>query len=154
MINQNDNVKEAVDLNEYEESVLLSSSKEMAISKSIFKLEDAISKAGFGKFNHILIILSGVILTSGMLDITSIGMVLPIAQCDLNLSNSHKGFLGSVTYIGVILSSHFWGFLADTKGRKRVLVPALFMAFLTATISSFSTSFWFLSIMRFFNGVL
>lgn len=151
---QEDNEKESFGSNHQVESVPLTSTDEMGISTCSFKLEDAIEKANFGKFNYILIILSGIILTSGMLDITSMGMVLPIAQCDLNLSNSHKGFLGSVTYIGVILSSHFWGFAADTKGRKKVLVPALFLSFATAAISSFATSFWFLALMRFLNGIL
>ena len=151
---QEDNEKESFDSNHHAESVPLTSTEEMGISRYSFKLEDAIAKSNYGKFNYILITLSGIILTSGMLDITSMGMVLPIAQCDLHLSNSHKGFLGSVTYIGVILSSHFWGFAADTKGRKKVLVPALFMSFATAAISSFATSFWFLALMRFLNGIL
>ncbi|CAG9802681.1 unnamed protein product [Chironomus riparius] len=150
---QEDNETESFGSNHQVESVPLTSTDEMGISTYSFKLEDAIAKANFGKFNYVLITLSGIILTSGMLDITSMGMVLPIAQCDLNLSNSHKGFLGSVTYIGVILSSHFWGFAADTKGRKKVLVPALILSFATATISSFATSFWFLALMRFLNGI-
>lgn len=127
---------------------------DMPIPETPYTLERAIQCTKFGKFNYVLIILSGVILTSGMLDITSMGMILPMAQCDLNLSNSHKGFLGSVTYIGVILSSHFWGFMADTRGRKKVLVPTLIMSFVTATISSFAPNFWFLAVMRFLNGIL
>jgi VNT family MFS transporter (synaptic vesicle glycoprotein 2) len=122
------------------------------ISRNCYSLDDAIAKAEFGKFNYVLVILSGIILTSGMLESTSIGMVLTIAECELNLSNSHKGFLGSISYIGIILSSHFWGFLADTRGRKRVLVPALFLASAFSMISTLAKSFWTLSLFRFLNG--
>jgi VNT family MFS transporter (synaptic vesicle glycoprotein 2) len=122
------------------------------ISRNCYSLDDAIVRAQFGKFNYILIALSGIVLTSGMLEATSIGMVLPIAECELNLSNTHKGFLGSISYIGIIVSSHFWGFMADTRGRRKVLVPALFFASFFTLISSFATSFWTLTLCRFLNG--
>lgn len=115
-------------------------------------LDDAINKATFGKFNCIMIVIFGLVLACGFLETSSINMILPIAQCELNLSPFHKGFLGSVSYIGIILSSHFWGFMADTKGRKKVVVPALILSFLFTVISTFAKSFWFLALFRFLNG--
>ncbi|XP_070506797.1 synaptic vesicle glycoprotein 2B-like [Chironomus tepperi] len=115
-------------------------------------LDDAIDKTTFGKFNCIMIVIFGLVLACGFLETSSINMILPIAQCELNLSNFHKGFLGSVSYIGIILSSHFWGFMADTKGRKKVVVPALILSFIFTVISTFSKSFWFLALFRFLNG--
>lgn len=117
-----------------------------------YSLDDAIEKAKFGKFNYFMIILFALILVSGFLEVNSISMILSIAQCELDLSSSHKGFLGAVGYIGIIVSSHFWGFMADTRGRKKVLIPALIYSFLFTIISTFSTSFWFLAVSRFFNG--
>lgn len=115
-------------------------------------LEDAISKAGFGKFNYFLIVISGLVLSCGFLEPGSITMVLPIAQCELELTNYHKGLIGSVGYLGIILSSHFWGFIADTQGRKKVMVPALILCFTFSVCSAFSKSFWFLALFRFLNG--
>ncbi|XP_070506859.1 synaptic vesicle glycoprotein 2B-like [Chironomus tepperi] len=126
---------------------------EIRMGKEIsYSIDDALEKAKFGKFNYFMIVLFALILVSGFLEVNSVNMILSIAQCELDLSNSHKGFLGAVGYIGIIVSSHFWGFMADTRGRKKVLIPALIYSFLFTVISSFSTSFWFLAVTRFFNG--
>jgi MFS family permease len=122
-------------------------------SESHLTLENALSKTGFGKFNYALIVLTGAVLGCVFLETVSINIVLPVAQCDLNLTNQDKGILSGVGFIGIIVSSHLWGFLADTKGRKAVIVPTLFMAFVITMISSFAKSFWFLVLMRFFNGI-
>lgn len=115
-------------------------------------LEDAIIHTKYGKFNYIMIVLSGLILACGMLETNCVNMILPIAQCELNLTNVHKGLLGSVGYIGIILSSHFWGFMADTRGRKKVIIPALLLSFLFTLLSTFSKSFWLFALFRFLNG--
>jgi MFS family permease len=117
-------------------------------------LEDAIAQTGFGKFNYTLILLSGLMLGTGFLEASSINLILPIVGCELNLTNFQKGLLGSISYIGIILSSHFWGFMADTRGRKRIIAPALCISFLFTVISSFATSFWFIITFRFLSGFL
>lgn len=114
--------------------------------------EDALALTGFGKFNYILICLSGAILGAAFVDIGGVNLILPVAQCELELTNIHKGILSSIGYLGIILSSHLWGFLADTKGRKKVIVPALFMAFTFTFISSTVKSFWALVLLRFLHG--
>lgn len=94
------------------------------------------------------------VLAAVLLETATVGFILPIAQCDLNLTNQHKGAIMAVGYIGIIFSSHLWGFLADTKGRKTVILPTLQATFLFALLSSFSNSFWMMLILRFFNGFL
>lgn len=116
--------------------------------------EDALIRTGFGKFSLILVVLTGCILGCVVLETVSINFILPVAQCDLNLSTHDKGILSAIGFVGMIVSSHLWGFLADTKGRKTVIVPTLFIAFGITVISSFAKSFWFLVLMRFLNGFL
>lgn len=117
-------------------------------------LEDALERTGFGKFNWILIILSGAILSAVFLETVSINMILPVAQCDLQMTNQDKGLLSAVGFVGIILSSHLWGFLADTRGRKKIIVTSLFIAFSTTIISTFTQSYWLLVVLRFVNGFL
>lgn len=115
-------------------------------------LEDALEKTGFGKFNYGIIILTGAILGSVFLETVSINFILPIAQCDLMLTTSDKGILSGIGFVGIIISSHFWGFMADTRGeikrmhfcahinlfailgRRTVIVPTLFSAFVSYAI--------------------
>lgn len=117
-------------------------------------LEEALTRIGFGKFSLILVTLTGAILGCVVLETVGINFVLPVAQCDLKLSTQDKGILSAIGFVGMICSSHLFGFLADTRGRKTVMVPTLFMAFLMTVISSFAKSFWFLVLMRFLNGFL
>lgn len=83
----------------------------------------------------------------------SICYVIPVA-CDLSLTPTQNGILSSVCLIGIIVSSQLWGYLADAKGRKAVIVPTLFLSFLCSAISSLGINFPFLVIMRFLTGFL
>ncbi|KAG5683089.1 hypothetical protein PVAND_012392 [Polypedilum vanderplanki] len=117
-----------------------------------YSFEDAISETKFGKFNHFMIVLAGLILACGMLETNCINMIIPIAQCEFNMSEFDKGLLGSIGYLGIILASQIWGFLADTRGRKKIIVPALVLSFIFTVLSTFTNNFWLLVIFRFLNG--
>lgn len=89
-----------------------------------------------------------------MIEGLNMSYVLPTAKCDLNLSNAEQGFIYSISYLGIILTGHLWGFLADTWGRKKVLQLSLFSSFLFAAMSSFSNSMIALAVTRFLLGLL
>ncbi|GAB0095015.1 hypothetical protein DMENIID0001_103410 [Sergentomyia squamirostris] len=116
------------------------------------EFEDALTRVTFGKFNYFLIFMCGVNLTTVILETLGISFVNPVAQCDLELTNRDKGVLSAIVVVGIILSSHFWGFLADTIGRRAVMMPTLFAAFLSTLLSSFSSNFWVFSVLRFLTG--
>lgn len=94
------------------------------------------------------------VLNAVMMETCGISYVLPVAECDLNLSASDEGILTAVPFIGIICSSHLWGFMADTKGRRRVLQPTLFVAFLISVASSFAQNFYLFTTLRFLSGFL
>nr|XP_029716305.1 synaptic vesicle glycoprotein 2B-like [Aedes albopictus] len=114
--------------------------------------DDALSMAKFGKFNYFIIIISGTILAAVLLETLGISYVIPVAECDLLLTTKEKGVLSAVSFAGIITSSHLWGFLADTRGRKKVIVPTLFLTFTATVISSFTTRFWVIALFRFLAG--
>ncbi|XP_037041464.1 synaptic vesicle glycoprotein 2C-like [Bradysia coprophila] len=116
-------------------------------------LDNVLSKIGFGKFNYVVIALAGITLACVFLETVTINVILPLAQCDLDMTTQDKSILSSIGFVGIILSSHLWGFLADTRGRKKVIVPTLFIASFLSLVSSIATSFWLLLLLRFLNGV-
>lgn len=83
-----------------------------------------------------------------------IGFVLPVSQCDLNLTADQKGILAAATFFGIICSSHLWGYMADTKGRRCVIKPTLLIAFISSVLSTFTNNFYVMAAMRFINGFL
>ncbi|XP_037936819.1 synaptic vesicle glycoprotein 2B-like [Teleopsis dalmanni] len=117
-------------------------------------IEEALAQTHFGKFNYLLILFSGFVLKSVVFESVAISFALPILECDLSLNYQQQGIIGAVAFIGIIVSSHFWGFLADTTGRKRIMLPALFLGFLVTVLSSFSPNFESLVVLRFINGFL
>nr|CAD7205214.1 unnamed protein product [Timema douglasi] len=53
---------------------------------------------------------------------------------------------------GIICSSHFWGYLADTRGRKKIIITGMVMDSFITIISSFSHAYWIFVVFKFFNG--
>lgn len=83
-----------------------------------------------------------------------ISFVLPVAQCDMKLTTQDKGILGAVGFLGIITSSYLWGFLADTKGRRRVIKPTLLIAFTCTLLSTLTNNFWLFATLRYLAGFL
>lgn len=116
--------------------------------------EDALTKATFGKFNCFLIFVCGMNLAAVLLETLGISFVIPVAQCDLELTNRDKGVLSAIAFVGIIISSHLWGFLADTMGRRAVIMPSLFAAFISTIFSTLTNNFWVFAVLRFLSGFL
>ncbi|XP_004527473.1 synaptic vesicle glycoprotein 2A [Ceratitis capitata] len=117
-----------------------------------YTFSDALALTNFGKFNYFLIFISGMVMAVVLLETSSMGFILPIAQCDLHLTNVDKGVLSAISFLGIISSSHLWGFLADTKGRRKVMRPTLLATFTVTILSSFAPNFWSMVMLRFLNG--
>lgn len=114
-----------------------------------------ISLLEFGKFNYALIVLCGIILACVFFETMGISYALPVAECDLKIATKQQyGIINGVSFGSIALSSHLWGYLGDERGRKAIMVPTLFIAFFFTILSSFATSFWVFTILRFFNGFL
>nr|CAD7410429.1 unnamed protein product [Timema poppensis] len=59
-----------------------------------------------------------------------------------------------MVFAGMIASSQLWGFIADTNGRRKVLIITLLINCCCTIASSFSSALWVLVLFRFLNGVL
>ncbi|KAK9754895.1 Sugar transporter [Popillia japonica] len=114
--------------------------------------EKALESTGFGKFHFALLTLCGLIYMDTAISITVISFVLPSAQCDFEMSSSDKGLLTAVPMLGMLIGSYFWGCLADTRGRKIVLIWALLMDGTCGIISAISQSYFLFMFFRLLGG--
>uniref|UniRef100_A0A1B0FDU2 Major facilitator superfamily (MFS) profile domain-containing protein n=1 Tax=Glossina morsitans morsitans TaxID=37546 RepID=A0A1B0FDU2_GLOMM len=114
--------------------------------------EEAIESAGFGLFNFILILITILCSTANIFSSTSISYILPIAECDLKLTLLNKGALNAVTYAGMITSAIVWGYLADTQGRKKILVIGCLADAISSACCSLSQNFQMLIVFKFIEG--
>lgn len=121
------------------------------LNENIFKIPYEL--LGNGKFQKIALFVTGVSVMAVVTEGNCMANVLPVAKCEFQMSTSQQGFINSVGFIGVILASHFWGFMADTWGRRKVLCIVLFLASVMSLVSSFSLNSWMLLITRFASGL-
>jgi MFS transporter, VNT family, synaptic vesicle glycoprotein 2 len=59
-----------------------------------------ISFTGFGKVQIQTIILCGLILMAVLNETLGMGVIIPAAKCDLQLSSVQTGIFSSITYLG------------------------------------------------------
>lgn len=114
--------------------------------------EAAMELTGYGKFHYILLGICGLVSTSEEMDVISMSFILPSAQCDLDLNTHTKGWLNCIIFVGMMVGAYVWGSLADSLGRKRVLIVISFMNALCIVASSFSQNYELFMLFRFLNG--
>ncbi|XP_063367834.1 synaptic vesicle glycoprotein 2B [Cydia amplana] len=114
--------------------------------------EKAIELAGYGRFHYLLLAVCGLVSTSEEMDVISMSFILPSAQCDLDLTTQTKGWLNSIIFIGMMAGAYAWGSVADSLGRKRVLIAISVINALAIVASSFSQNYELFMLFRFING--
>lgn len=115
--------------------------------------DEALELAGFGRAHVFLVILSGFSIMASINEAMGMSIILPASQCDLGLDPGEKGMIGGAVFLGVMTSSYFWGYQADTRGRQFVLKYALIATSICSVISSFANDFASLLVMRFITGL-
>ncbi|KAG6445740.1 hypothetical protein O3G_MSEX004066 [Manduca sexta] len=85
-------------------------------------LDQALAVAGIGWYNIKFCLVLALFLIAAIVEPVGYSFVLPSAICDLQMTNSQRGFISSIPYIGVVLMSFPWGYLVDTQGRKRMII--------------------------------
>lgn len=116
--------------------------------------ETAIELTGYGKFHYILLAICGLVSTSEEMDVISMSFILPSAQCDLNLNTHTKGWLNCIIFIGMMVGAYAWGSIADSLGRKRILIVISYLNALCIVASSFTQNYELFMLFRFLNGAV
>ncbi|XP_061578358.1 synaptic vesicle glycoprotein 2B [Cololabis saira] len=115
--------------------------------------EDAVEEAGFGLFHWLLLLVCGWANASDAVEILCVSFLLPTARCDLLLSSSDMGLLTASIFLGMMVGGYMWGYLADQRGRRRVLVVSLSINGLFGSLASAAPWFWLFLLLRFISGI-
>ncbi|KAL7857713.1 hypothetical protein AOLI_G00178150 [Acnodon oligacanthus] len=115
--------------------------------------EEAVEEAGFGLFHGLLLLVCGWANASDAVEILCVSFLLPTARCDLQLSSADMGLLTASMFLGMMLGGYMWGYLADRRGRQRVLVISLAVNGTFGAVASLAPSFWLFLLLRFLSGV-
>ncbi|KAM3963683.1 synaptic vesicle glycoprotein 2B [Aphomia sociella] len=85
-------------------------------------LDQALSVVGIGWYNIKYCLTLALFLISAIIEPLGYSYLLPAAKCDLNMTDSQRGIISSIPYIGVVITSFPWGYLVDTRGRKTMII--------------------------------
>ncbi|XP_034665589.1 synaptic vesicle glycoprotein 2C [Drosophila subobscura] len=116
--------------------------------------DKAIDAAGFGIFNLLLLFVSIPAQSAAIFESSSMSFILPVAECDLRLTLEDKGVLNAVAYAGMTISAIAWGYLADTKGRKKILYWGYLIDAVCVFGSALSQNFIMLVVFKFLGGLV
>ncbi|XP_013391674.1 synaptic vesicle glycoprotein 2C-like [Lingula anatina] len=118
-----------------------------------YTFEEALHETGYGCFHIYLLLLCGWAVSSDAIEVLCISFVLPSAEIDLNLSTNDKGWLTAIIFVGMLLGGYFWGSLADSYGRRSILLWSLTVNGLGGLLSSFAQRFGVFLLFRFISGI-
>lgn len=99
-----------------------------------------------------LYVIFGITLTAVM-GVSSIAPALPSISRSLSVSTDQIGLLITFFTLPGIIFTPILGIIADRYGRKRVLIPSLFLFGIAGTACAFATSFEQLLLFRVFQGI-
>nr|QHN70674.1 MFS transporter 6 [Limenitis arthemis astyanax] len=120
---------------------------------SVATLDEAMLLTGFGIYNIAHMLMSGLILMGVIMQSLLMSYVLPAAQCDLDLSLQQRGWLAAIPFLAIILTSYFWGWLADTRGRRFVMLFSMMISVVLAVLASFAPDIITFGVFSFFSAM-
>lgn len=126
----------------------------MEIFQQKANFEEAILATGFGKFNIVLLFFLIPASFTQAYEFMAMSYVLPVAQCDLNITLEQKGLLSAVTFGGMITSGLIFGIISDIFGRRKLIVYGYLLNSFFAFLVAFSQNFMSLMILKFLCGFI
>ncbi|KZC10868.1 Synaptic vesicle glycoprotein 2C [Dufourea novaeangliae] len=127
---------------------------EDAQKKKPADFETAIAAAGYGKFQYLLLVAIIPVTWATSIDTSNVAIILPSAECDLEITFFQKGLLNAITFGGMVTSGFLWGYIADVRGRKTVFIYGYLADGICNVLSGFSQNFWMLAFFKFLSGFI
>lgn len=80
---------------------------------------------------------------------------LTVTQCfgQLTEPTDYTKFIFFSCFPGMMVGGYMWGYLADQKGRRKVLIVSLTVNGLFGGLASLAPWFWLFLLMRFISGI-
>ncbi|XP_043259297.1 synaptic vesicle glycoprotein 2A-like [Colletes gigas] len=124
------------------------------IAKKPADFETAIAAAGNGKFQYLLLLAVIPVSWAISIDTSNVAIILPSAECDLQMTLFQKGVLNAINFVGMVLSGFLWGYVADMRGRRVVFMYGFLADGICNVLSGFSQNFWTLAFFKFLSGCI
>ncbi|KAG6448217.1 organic cation/carnitine transporter 7 [Manduca sexta] len=124
----------------------------MVVKISKVPFEEALNMTGFSKFNLLMFMLCSSVIVAMVFEIYSVSYLVPASVCELDTTSTQQGLMAGLPLIGVITTSHIWGYLADTRGRRKILCVSMTIGFVAGAAAALSPNWIVLSILKFLSS--
>uniref|UniRef100_A0A6A7G839 Synaptic vesicle 2-related protein-like n=2 Tax=Hirondellea gigas TaxID=1518452 RepID=A0A6A7G839_9CRUS len=113
-----------------------------------FTVDQAVNALGFGKFQVKLSLVTGLCWMADSMEMMILAILGPALRCSWHLTEWQQAAFTTAVFLGMMLSSTFWGTLSDKYGRRRSLWLASLLLAYWGFLSAFSPTFGWLIMMR------
>lgn len=119
----------------------------------MFRVEDAIERMGFGKFQAFVLVYAGMAWVADAMEMMLLSFVGPAVHKSWDLSDTEESMITSVVFVGMMFGAYFWGALSDLRGRRSGFFFTAILTFAAGIMSAFSPNYYTLLLLRGLVGV-
>jgi hypothetical protein len=113
-----------------------------------FTVTQAVNALGFGWFQVKLSLWTGLCWMADSMEMTILSILSPALHCDWHISRYQQALTTTIVFLGMMLSSTFWGNLSDRYGRKHALTLCAVLLFYYGLLSAIAPSFMWILLLR------
>ena len=117
-----------------------------------YTIDQAVEFIGFGRAQIYLSFMAGIIWMADAMELTILSIVSPEVRCMWDLTSYQEAFITTVVFVGMGISSSWWGNLCDRFGRKVGLLLCAAWTTYFGFISALSPNYFWLIILRGMTG--
>ncbi|XP_063893937.1 putative transporter SVOPL [Helicoverpa armigera] len=114
--------------------------------------DEALNQSGFGLYSYIMTCLTGIAVIAYVSIAYASTIIVPTSACELETTISQQGLLASGPTVGSMIGGLIWGYLADTRGRRKMMLVGLFSGTIFNLIASISVNWVMLLIIQFIGS--
>lgn len=100
--------------------------KQISFRTDTYTVTQAVNALGFGWFQVKLSLCVGLCWMADSMEMTILSVLGPALHCDWKISRYQQALTTTIVFLGMMISSTFWGQLSDRCGRKPVCVNEFF----------------------------
>ncbi|KAI5704680.1 hypothetical protein M8J75_007854 [Diaphorina citri] len=113
-----------------------------------FTVSQAVNAFGFGKFQAKLSLYTGLCWMADSMEMTILSILSPALHCDWQITRYQQALTTTIVFLGMMLSSTFWGYVSDRYGRKQALTLCAVLLFYYGILSSLAPSYTWMLFLR------
>ncbi|KAL1531249.1 organic cation/carnitine transporter 7-like [Salvia divinorum] len=122
-------------------------------SEPVYTLDEALSAAGFGKFQALVLAYAGLGAMAEAMEVMILSFIGPFVKAEWGLSSGQESLTTTMVFAGMLIGAYFWGFLSDNYGRRVGLLSVAVVTSIFAFFSALSPNYVLLILFRMVVGI-